>query len=448
MDVSDLIKNGESETIEFKRELNDSAYKTLSAFANTNGGVLLLSVGDDGKVFGFSGDLDGLARSIRHNLGINPSIKVEGIDGKKVVIVEVSQSSVPVSFRGRYYKRVGAQTVEMGWEDLQKFFLKKSGITWDSLPSPATLKDLDEETIRKFVHMAKTRLPYINENEDITSILNKLGLLEDGKITNAALLLFGREPQRYYIQAKVRIGRFKDPITIIDDKEIEGNLFAQVEEAMRVIMSHIGVRYEFEGELRRKEIWDYPLNALREGIINALVHRDYTDPSNVQIKIFDDFIWMWNPGELPEGISLEDLKKETHPSKLRNPKIAQVFYYAGLIERWGTGTFKMVRLCLESGLPEPEFREVAGGFLVVLRKDIYTEDYLRKLGLNERQIKAVLYVKEKGRIGNKEYQELFNVSRQTATRDLSDLVRLGILERVEKGKYKLKTHRESNMSQS
>ncbi|QDA32234.1 transcriptional regulator [Thermococcus indicus] len=430
MNVSDLLKKGESETSEFKRELNDSVYKTLSAFANTHGGILLLGVGDDGKVFGFSGDLDSLARSIRHNLGINPSIKVEEISGKRVVIIEVPQSPIPVSFRGRYYRRVGAQTVEMGWEELGRFFLKKSGVTWDSLPSSAALKDLDEETIRKFVRMAKNRLPYINENEDVESILDKLGLLEDGKITNAALLLFGKEPQRYYIQARVRIGRFKDPMTIIDDKEIEGNLFTQVEEAMKAIMGHIGVRYEFEGELRRREIWDYPLDALREAIINALIHRDYTDPSSIQIKIFDDFIWIWNPGKLPEGISLEDLKKEMHPSKLRNPTIAQVFYYAGLIERWGTGTFKMVRLCLENGLPEPEFKEEAGGFLVLLRKDIYTEDYLRKLGLNDRQIRAVLYVKEKGRIGNKEYQELFGVSKPTASRELDSLVKKGILARI------------------
>ncbi|GAB6101008.1 hypothetical protein JCM16138_02310 [Thermococcus atlanticus] len=193
----------------------------------------------------------------------------------------------------------------MGWEDLGRFFLKKSGVTWDSLPSSAALEDLDEETIRKFVRVARNRLPYINENEDVESILDKLGLLEDGKITNAALLLFGKEPQRYYIHPRVRIGRFKDQITIIDDKEIGGNLFTQVEEAMKTIMSHIGVRYEFEGELRRKEIWDYPLDALREAIINALIHRDYTDPSSIQIKIFDDFIWIWNPGSCRRGLALK-----------------------------------------------------------------------------------------------------------------------------------------------
>jgi len=191
MDVSDLINKGESETNEFKRELNDG-------------------VGDDGIIYGFSGDLDGLARSIRHNLGINPSIKVEEIDGKKVILIEVSKSPIPISFKGRYYKRVGAQTVEMGWEDLGRFFLQKSGVTWDSLSSSAALEDLDEETIRKFVHMAKDRLPHISENEDVESILDKLELLEGGKVTNAALLLFGKEPQRYYIQARVRIGSNED----------------------------------------------------------------------------------------------------------------------------------------------------------------------------------------------------------------------------------------------
>lgn len=107
----------------------------------------------------------------------------------------------------------------------------------------------------------------------------------------------------------------------------------------------------------------------------------------------------------------------------------------------------MVRLCREKGLPEPEFKEEAGGFVVLLRKDVYTEDYLRKLGLNERQVGAVLYVKEKGSITNKEYRELFGVSRQTATRDLSELVKLGIFKRVEKSRYKIKTNHESNMSQ-
>jgi len=179
--------------------------------------------------------------------------------------------------------------------------------------------------------------------------------------------------------------------------------------------------------VQRKDVWDYPLPAIREACINALIHRDYMDSAEIQIKIYDDHIWFWNPGGLPEGITIEDLKKE-HASRPRNKLIAMTFYYAGLIERWGTGTKRIVDLCKEQGLPEPEFKEEFGGFSVVFWKDIYNEEYLRKLGLSERQIKAVLYVKENGKITNREYQKINNCSRNTASNDLKKLVLKGVLK--------------------
>ncbi len=124
--------------------------------------------------------------------------------------------------------------------------------------------------------------------------------------------------------------------------------------------------------------------------------------------------------------------KQNHESKPRNKLIAMVFYFAGLIEKWGSGTKRMVELCKESGLPEPEFKEESGGFVVEFYKDIYSEEILKKMGLNERQIKAVMYVKEKGRITNKEYQELNKISRQMATIDLKELVDAGLLKQVGK----------------
>ena len=157
------------------------------------------------------------------------------------------------------------------------------------------------------------------------------------------------------------------------------------------------------------------------------IHRDYMDSAETQIKIYDDHIWFRNPGGLPEGITIEDLKRE-HASRPRNRLIAMSFYYAGLIERWGTGTKRMVDLCREQGLLEPEFKEESGGFSVIFWKDIYNKGYLRKLSLNERQIKAVLYVKESGKITNKEYQKVCGVSERTASRDLSDLVSKKIFE--------------------
>ncbi len=138
-------------------------------------------------------------------------------------------------------------------------------------------------------------------------------------------------------------------------------------------------------------------------------------------------------GKLPEGISVENLKGE-HYSKPRNKLIASVFYYANLIEKWGSGTRRMVELCIKQGLPEPEFREEMGGLSVYFYKDIFTPENLKKIGLNERQIKAVMYVKDKGKITNKVYQEISSVSNKTAYLELSDLVEKGIFTTEGKGK--------------
>lgn len=183
----------------------------------------------------------------------------------------------------------------------------------------------------------------------------------------------------------------------------------------------------------RREIWDYPLDALREAAINALVHRDYLDTSaTIEVRIYDDELILSNPGKLMPPLTIEQLK-EKHSGRQRNPLIATVFYYANLIESWGSGTLKMITLCKEQNLPEPEFVERKGGlgeFTVIFHKDIFNEEELRKRGLNERQIQAVMYVKEKGKITNKEYQEISKISERTATRDLFDLVSKKIFVQV------------------
>lgn len=177
----------------------------------------------------------------------------------------------------------------------------------------------------------------------------------------------------------------------------------------------------------REEIWDYPLPAIREALLNALIHRDYFKHNvQTQVKIYDDHIWFYNTGGLPQGITLEQLTGP-HPSVPRNPLIVHIFYLAGLIEEIGSGIGRIIHEMKNMNLPEPEFKEEMGGFSVYFRKDIYTEEHLRKLGLNERQIKAVLYVKVKGKINNKEYQNLTKISRQMATIDLKELTEKGIL---------------------
>ena len=216
-------------------------------------------------------------------------------------------------------------------------------------------------------------------------------------------------------------------IVNIDDNYIEGDLISQVDEVMSAIQKNINVRYEITG-IRRKEIWDYPISALREAVLNAICHRDYRELSEITIKIFDDYISIWNPGGLPIGTTLEDIFDPAHHSNPRNALIAQVFYDIGEIERYGSGIQRIIEDCKNAGLPIPEFKEAFGGFQVIFRKDIYTEEYLRSLGLNERQIKAVMYVKEKGRITNKEYRTLNNTSNKTAYLELINLTEKGVFE--------------------
>jgi len=175
----------------------------------------------------------------------------------------------------------------------------------------------------------------------------------------------------------------------------------------------------FEG-MNRIETLEYPIPALREMILNALIHRNYMG-APTQIRVYDKKMFVWNDGGLPATITLPQLT-QTHSSHPRNPILAGACFLGGYIDSWGSGIMKIINSCKAAGLPTPELQEKEGGFIVTLFKDRFSAEQLQQLGLNDRQIKAVLYVKEKGKITNGEYQTLNSVSKRTATNDLSELV--------------------------
>lgn len=405
-------------------------FKTISAFANKDGGIIYIGISDKKETKGFEYNnsiLEDLTNKVVNLLGLHPQIDPIKINKKDILQIKIKKSTLPVSYKGKYYTRVGNTTREMQGEKLRSFFIK--GTNWDGLTGNYNLDEINPETVRKFIRRASRngRLKNADENGDIKTILKKLKLIINGKLTNGAIMLFGKNPQKYFINALVRVGRFKDEITIIGDRRIEGNLFKQIEEAEEAIKNFINVRYEITGEqLTRKDIWDYPLEAIREALLNAVIHRDFFKYNvQTQIKIFNDWMWFFNIGGLPEGITLEQLKT-THPSVARNPLIVHIFYLAGLIEEYGSGIGRIMDSLKEANLPEPEFKEEFAGFSLYLRKDYYTEEKLKEMGLNDRQIKAVMYVKEKGKITNKEYQELNFVSNKTAYLELSDIIKKNV----------------------
>lgn len=170
-------------------------------------------------------------------------------------------------------------------------------------------------------------------------------------------------------------------------------------------------------------------NPVREAVVNAVAHRDYTSNASVQVMLFADRLEVWNPGELPPPLT-PDLLRQPHPSIPRNPLIAEPLYLARYIEKAGSGTLDMIERCKTAELPEPDFEQRAGQWVVTLWRDWLTEDMLAGLGLSDRQIEAVKYVKVHGRLTNSEYQDVTSVIRKTAARDLDDLVTKGVLERV------------------
>ena len=434
----------ENQHIEFKESWQDEYLKVITAFANAEGGVLYIGVNDKAEPIGISESkikplLENLPNKIKNKLNLTASVKEEIFKNKKVLKIEIEPSNYPISCDGKFYFKSGSTVQELSGIELSAFLLEKTGQTWDRLTIDAEIEDLDTQTIELFKKLSKPRLPFIMQETDTKLLLQKLGLIsKDGKMTRAAVLLFGKDPQQYFISAYSRVGRFKTDIDILDSVDIRGNLFQQLDGVFNAIKKHLNVRFDTSVReatteaLSRRDIWDYPLDAVREIIINALIHRDYLDTSPIQIKIYDDKIVFWNSGKLLFPLTVESLKT-SHSGRQRNPLIASVFYYAGNVEQWGSGTLKVLRLFKEQGLPEPEFaeqKEGIGDFTVYFYKDRYTEEELRKAGLNERQIKAVFYVKEKGRITNREYQEITGVKKRQASIDLAELEKESIIKKI------------------
>lgn len=434
-----LIRHGESENVEFKEQWNDHGLEALASFVNTKGGTLIIGVRDNGTVIGWTGDdraQQTIINQIVEILRVQPSVSVQQEKKKSVLVIEVRSGTTLATCRGRYFQRVGNTTREIPAEQLGRYFIAKLGVQWDSIADNYTLEQIDPAAIKRFLELAKNRLPFARDDESVESLLQKLELIRDGKTTRGAILLFGKNPQASFTSAQIHMGRFRDAITIIDDKLLKGNLFSQVDAAVQLFQQYMQVRYEFNEKpakteplsaMQRTEIWDYPIKALREAVINALIHRDYFQTgSEIQIRVYDDHVVITNPGGLTGGMTVDELRQEGHRSLPRNTLLAQVFYYGELLEKWGTGTSRMISLCQNHGIPEPEFSAHPDWFSVTFAKDFYTDERLLAMGLSDRQVQAVHYARERGAITNKGYRENSKVSTSLALRELNDLCTRGI----------------------
>jgi len=318
-------------------------------------------------------------------------------------------------------------------EQLDRFgYLRTRPFDASACPS-ATLSDLPQERIRWFLEAAKRERNYPLPVKTIREkALVHLNLLENGTPTHAAVLLFGKEPQRFLPTSEIKCMHFhgiKVRKPIPSYQIYKGTVFELVDQAVDFVLSkinrHIGTR---EYSVQAPATYELPKEAVTEAVVNAVAHRDYTSNASVQVMLFSDRLEVWNPGELPPSLTPMRLR-EPHASIPRNPLIAEPLYLVRYIEKAGSGTLDMIERCGDAGLAPPDFEERAGQFVATLWRDWLTDEVMARLGLRNRQMKAVTFIKTNGRITNAEYQSLTDVSRQTATRDLDELVRKSVVSR-------------------
>jgi len=287
MDFSKILEDKETEKIEFKSSLSEKRQigETVSAFSNNSGGEIFVGINDDAEIIGVtigSRTLEDLANYIISNTDphVYVSIKVKSVDNKDVIVIEVPESGEkPLFFRGRAYIRMGRTNQTLRVAQLREFIENgRYSISWDEkVYDMASLEDIDENKVKWFLENAESeRNRDIDSKTHVKEALNKLDLLKDDSLTNAALLLFGKNPQKFFLQSITKCARFRGTETIdFDDMKVfDGNIFDQREDALNFVMKHIERSVTVKGT-ERVEKFEYPPEAIREAITNAICHRDY-----------------------------------------------------------------------------------------------------------------------------------------------------------------------------
>ena len=361
----------ESQDIEYKESWKDEYLKWICGFANAHGGRIFIGINDEREVVGIKHSkqlMEDIPNKIVMTLGIVADVNLHHQGDLDYIEICVEPSNIPIAYKGIYHYRSGSTKQELKGAALQHFILKKMGRSWDDIINErATIDDIDPKAIKYFLRKAvdAERMPVESLNDTPEEVLDNLHLIEDGKLKNAAILLFGKEPARFFTCADFRLGRFiQDDTDLIFQDIVEGNIIQMADRVMETLKSKYLISpIHYEG-MQRIEPLEIPEKALREAIYNAIIHKDYTGVQ-IQMKVFNDHIWLWNDGNLPENYTVETLLRK-HTSKPRNLNIANAFYKAGFIESWGRGIGIIQTGFKKAGLPAPTLEATMGGVLVVM----------------------------------------------------------------------------------
>ena len=419
-----MIMN-ENQNIEWKESWRDEYLKWICGFANATGGKIYIGMNNSGQVVGVADAkklLEDIPNKVRDVLGIIVDVNLLDKDGLEYVEIDVPPYSNPINYKGQYHYRSGSTKQELKGAALNRFILQRTGRHWDEFPiERAKIEELSESALNRFRKEA-ARSGRVDEGvlKDKTEhLLHDLRLIdEDGHLNRAALLLFHPDPERFVFGAYIKIGFFRDNKGNLEfQDEIHGALMEQVDKAMDLIKSkYLIYRISYEG-ISRRETPQFPVEAIRESLMNAIAHKDYASAVPIQISVFPDHITFWNAGQLPENWTTERLF-ESHPSSPYNPLIANTFFRSGDIESWGRGYKRILEAVSAYKLLPPKL-EMISGLMITYYTDVRSQLLAQRV--DERYISVIEYAAQNGSINNTDVQKLLNVSKTTAYRILSQL---------------------------
>ena len=427
----------ELETIEYKTSLNEwrEGVQSLAAFASVRGGTVVFGVAPDGTRRGLQlgkGTLEDFANKLKINTkpALFASIDKEAPDEDCVLRVQVGESAVkPVWAFHVPYKRVGRTNQKLEPDEVQRLMDASRGRTWDMLPVENWREsDFDRDRFAHYLELCGQ-----TPSDDLNAQLETLSLLNEGQPTYAMVLLFAREPRRYVPSSWMQCGRFERNSTtsFLDKKAFEGNVLEQINETVAFIQRNTRQEVRITGAPQHHATPEYPEVAIREAVINAICHRDYTSTATTQVRIHDSRLDVWNPGELPLGLTIDSLYGE-HSSLPRNRLLKETLARAGVGERWGTGTTRIVEACAAVGMVTPQYSQEQGVFKVRLA-GLHQRLYEAILGLPERMRHAVAYVLQQRAINTGTYARLNEVSERTARGELTALAEMRVFVRAGSG---------------
>ena len=361
--------NKEKQNIEWKESWRDEYLKWICGFANAQGGKIYIGMNDDGKVVGLKDSkklLEEIPNKITQSLGIVADVNLLSKNGKEYIEISVPAYTTSISYKGVYHYRSGSTKQVLNGPALESFLNGKRGATWDNMPLPAfKLKDVEDVHVNRFKELARKKgridPALLNEPKDV--LLEKLHLTSGEYLTNAAMMLFSKDPEKWLLGAYVKIGYFNNDADLVYQDEVRGSLIEIVDKIVELIyLKYMKAKISYVG-MQRIERYFVPEAALREVLFTALCHSQYNYGVPIQISVYQDKLYVANCGELPPNWTVENLFKK-HASRPYNPNIANVFYLMGYIESWGRGIEKICDACREDDLPVPEFTVNPGDIMV------------------------------------------------------------------------------------